>query len=299
MVSVIIPTYNNEKYLAATLQSVLEQTYDGWECILINDGSTDNTAQIALEFLKKDTRFKYAEQANKGVSAARNNGLGLATGEFIQFLDGDDLLEKGKLARQVKLLSENEVVDIVYSNFRHFRGDERPEGAGEYPQADKLEGAGQKIVRHFLKRNFIRMNTPLLRRRVIDKVGNFNESFLSIEDWDFWMRCAANGCYFLFDDTPGANALVRDNPAGLSKNKATMKSYYLPVLQQLFTSGKLSVANTVIVLSRYASVLFDSLAGGSRIILLPQRKILFIFLISLYSLVFLPVYLLIKLRRLL
>ncbi len=96
-VSVIIPCYNQAFFLKEAVASVLAQTYTNWECIIINDGSTDNTEEVTKELIKDDGRFIYKKQINKGLPGARNAGLELCTGEFIQLLDADDALHPQKL----------------------------------------------------------------------------------------------------------------------------------------------------------------------------------------------------------
>ena len=87
LISVIIPCYNQAHFLDETLNSILTQSYDNWECIIINDGSLDATEKIGLDWSNKDSRFKYVKKENGGLSSARNKGLELAKGDFIQFLD--------------------------------------------------------------------------------------------------------------------------------------------------------------------------------------------------------------------
>ena len=117
LVSIIIPVYNAEKYLMETLDSVLTQTYSSWECIIVDDGSTDTSKNIALDFCLDDKRFKYYYQTNSGPSVARNNGVEYTQGDHIQFLDADDVL----LPERLELMTEesynvNDKV-ILYSDF--------------------------------------------------------------------------------------------------------------------------------------------------------------------------------------
>ena len=106
LVSVIIPAYNLGLYLQDCLESVPNQTFREWECIVVDDGSEDNTANIVKGYIRKDARFKYVYQQNKGLAGARNSGLLQAQGRYIQFLDADDLIEKEKLNLQVQVLSQ-------------------------------------------------------------------------------------------------------------------------------------------------------------------------------------------------
>ena len=125
-ISVIVPCYNQEAFLDESLASVANQTYTNWECIIVDDGSTDSSALIAKAWQEKDARFKYFYQENKRLSGARNTGLTLAQGDLIQFLDGDDLLQPTKMEESVEAF-KREQCDIVVSNFSEIhKGKQRP-----------------------------------------------------------------------------------------------------------------------------------------------------------------------------
>ena len=119
-VSVIIPCYNQAQFLVDTLDSVLNQTYMNWECIIVNNGSTDNTEEIALKYCAEDKRVKYFYKTNGGLSSSRNMGLEKASGKYIQFLDADDKLHQEKLKVQVREMELNPKIDVFYSNFEFF-----------------------------------------------------------------------------------------------------------------------------------------------------------------------------------
>src|SRR5712691_10864800 len=123
MITVIIPTYNYAHFVDQAIQSVIDQTYPDWECIVVDDGSTDGTRDVVARFVDNDARISYVFQDNKGLAAARNTGLKLARGRFIQFLDSDDLIEKEKLRRQLEFVEAHEELDIVYGNTRYFRSE--------------------------------------------------------------------------------------------------------------------------------------------------------------------------------
>lgn len=112
LISVIVPCYNVEAFVFKALDSVFTQTYTNWECILIDDGSTDNTKNVTKEWVEKDTRFKYHYQENQGLSGARNSGLKLASGEFVFFFDSDDLLDTYSLSDLFSLMETD--IDIVF-----------------------------------------------------------------------------------------------------------------------------------------------------------------------------------------
>ncbi|MCW3786763.1 glycosyltransferase family 2 protein [Plebeiibacterium sediminum] len=115
LVSIIIPCYNQAGFLSQTLNCIKYQAYDNWECIVVNDGSSDNTEKIAQKYCDEDARFRYVYKTNGGLSSARNQGLKEAKGEFIQFLDSDDIIGENKLKRQVEEITARNV-DIVLSS---------------------------------------------------------------------------------------------------------------------------------------------------------------------------------------
>ena len=113
IVSIIIPCYNQAKYLSETLDSVLNQTYQDWECIIINDGSSDNTEDIAKKYCANDSRFFYIYQDNQGVVAARNNAISQSHGKYILPLDGDDIIHKRYLEVAVKVIERDPKLKLV------------------------------------------------------------------------------------------------------------------------------------------------------------------------------------------
>ncbi len=116
-VSVVIPCYNQAQFLLDALNSVFSQSYDNWECIIVNDGSTDNTEELALEWKKKDCRFKYIFKENGGLASARNAGLNVATGQYLQFLDADDIIAKNKFQLQIFELSKTKNYALCYCDY--------------------------------------------------------------------------------------------------------------------------------------------------------------------------------------
>jgi glycosyltransferase involved in cell wall biosynthesis len=114
LVSIIIPCFNYGHFLTDALSSVRVQSFENLECLIVDDGYTDNTAEIATDFTSIDSRFSHVSQKNQGLSAARNTGLARSRPEFVQFLDSDDLITIDKLQNQVYFLNENRDVDITY-----------------------------------------------------------------------------------------------------------------------------------------------------------------------------------------
>ncbi len=127
LVSVIVPTYNYGHFIGQALKSMQAQTYPHWECVVVDDGSTDDTAEVVARFSDSDRRIKFLRQKNLRQAAARNNGLRNSSGQYVQFLDADDLLEPRKLERQVEYLERHPEVDIVYGDVRFFNTEDPDE----------------------------------------------------------------------------------------------------------------------------------------------------------------------------
>src|SRR2546423_1634887 len=115
VVSVVIPTFNYGHFIGETLRSVQGQTLQQWECIVVDDGSTDNTAAVVGEISARDPRVKYLRQEKRGQQAAKNAGARRAIGQYVQFLDSDDLIEPEKLQYQAAYLDAHQDVDVIYS----------------------------------------------------------------------------------------------------------------------------------------------------------------------------------------
>ena len=199
LVSIIVPCYNQAQYLNEALESVLNQTHKIWECIIINDGSPDNTADIAAEWIKKDSRFIYFYKENGGLSSARNLGLDVAKGDYIQFLDCDDLLEDKKLEVQINHLENNIDVGISVSGYRYFENDkniQRILGRNNFLHEVVFCRNDSEIKEVFDLCNPMVISAPLFRKKIIEVVGNFDEGLSGLEDWDFNFRCALHNFSF-------------------------------------------------------------------------------------------------------
>jgi glycosyltransferase involved in cell wall biosynthesis len=213
LVTIVVPVYNYGRYIGQTFESLQAQTYRNWECCVADDGSTDDTGEVVARYMQMDSRIRYVRQENQGTAIARNSGLKLGTGKYVQFLDADDLLEERKIELQVAYMEEHPEVDIVYGGMRYFKA-ENPEerlfslAPDNRPWMPEISGAGREVLRAMVERCFMVVNAPLVRRSLIDAVGEL-DNFYSVEDWDYWVRCAAHGARFQFADLPGTLALVR------------------------------------------------------------------------------------------
>lgn len=185
LVSVIIPAFNSAQYLADAVESVFAQTYSVVECIVVDDGSTDHTQELLNKLLKLHPGLKTARKTNGGLSSARNMGLRESTGDFISFLDADDVLIPDKIERQVAYLNANPDVGIVYGDCLIATETLRPMKMYTAEMPRDIEP-----IDALCYRNWFGVMIPLVRRTVIDRVGEFDEELASAEDWDYWIRCS-------------------------------------------------------------------------------------------------------------
>lgn len=175
LISVIVPTYNHGIYLPETLDSVTAQSFTDWECIIVDDGSTDNTENIAKGFCQKDSRFQYFLKNNGGLSAARNTGIRKSSGEYVLPLDADDLIGNTYLEKAVKRFIEFPDTKLVYCKAELF---------GDIVKNWELE---EYNFEKLLFSNMI-FCSAIFRKKDFDKTAGYNENMIyGLEDWDFWI----------------------------------------------------------------------------------------------------------------
>lgn len=196
LVSVIIPTYNRAKFVTEAVESVLNQTYSNIEIIIVDDGSTDNTREVLGEYQGK---IKYVYQNERGErSKARNDGFRHSRGEYIAFLDSDDLWLPTKIEKQVKVLNEEPDVAVVYVRvqFVDVNGDPY---RGEICW-DALECRRKSLYEDLMTHNVIGApSAVMVRRSCLNSVGLFDESMVTCEDLDLWRRLAQHCAFYKID----------------------------------------------------------------------------------------------------
>lgn len=182
LVSVVIPCFNQGKYLEETVKSVLSSSYRPLEIILINDGSTDNSWEIARKLEAHHSEIQAIAQPNAGVAKARNNGIAHAKGTYLLPLDGDDLISEDYIQKAVEILESNPKVKVVYC------------------QAVKFNESGQRpwklkpFSRHQLAKDNMIFVAALFRKSDAEAVGGFSEDMkMGREDWEFWIKMLKNG----------------------------------------------------------------------------------------------------------
>jgi len=188
LVSIIVPCYNQAHFLGESLLSVLNQKYSNWECIIVNDGSQDNTKTIAESWCNKDKRFKYLEKTNGGLSSARNAGIAISKGEYILPLDADDIIHELFLSTLVPELNNDDALAIVscYSKF-FFKNKENI--------VHELKPIGTTY--HALLFENCLIATSLYRKQCWEDVGGYDETMKKgFEDWEFWLSITKQGWTF-------------------------------------------------------------------------------------------------------
>lgn len=191
LISVIIPAYNAEKFIAATLDSVLSQTYPHLEIIVVDDGSQDRTAEIVAAYAQHDRRLTLLRQSNQGVAAARNLAIEQSTGEYIAPIDADDIWYPQKLEKQLALMLHSEpTVGLIYGWSAYINE------AGDLTGGKLAAQQVGAVYSHLLAGNFVgNASTPLIRRSCLLQVGRYNLQMKQAEaqgceDWDLYLRIA-------------------------------------------------------------------------------------------------------------
>lgn len=192
-VSVVIPAYNGDRYLGSAIDSVLGQTYQDYEIIVVDDGSTDNTAQVVKQYGKT---VRYLSQTNQGVAASRNLGLAAAMGNYIAFLDQDDLFLPHKLSSQVALLDRDEKLGMVNSGWQIYRGDSFSDRQAETEEAGvkPWQQIPQLTATNLIIWKPVFLGAMLFRRNWLERAGGFNTTLEQTPDVDLVMRLAKIGC---------------------------------------------------------------------------------------------------------
>ncbi|NES87629.1 MAG: glycosyltransferase [Moorea sp. SIO2B7] len=258
LISVIIPVYNGEKTIRQTIEYVLKQSFADWELIVINDGSQDSTLEIVSSI--KDLRLKVFSYPNAGLAASRNRGIVKASGEYISFLDADDLWTQDKLESQLKALQENPQAAVAYSWINCI------DEFGQFLRRGNHVIFNGDVYAQLLLTDFIENGSNLLiRKQVFDEVGNFDELLNAVEDWDMWLRLAAR---YHFVCVPSPQIFYRISPNSMSTNVWKLETSCLQVIERAFARApeelkhlkKISIANL------YKYLTFKVLEG------LPERK---------------------------
>lgn len=200
LVSIIIPNYNRAAYLQEALKSIRNQSYTHWEAIVIDDGSTDASKEIVTKLANKDTRIKWIERKRipKGAATCRNIGIDQASGEYLIFLDSDDLLDFHCLAQRLKVMRENSKLDFAVFKMQFFK-----ENPGDDSRLWNIENETPTLQR-FLKLDSVwQTSGPIWKTSAVKKIGGFNEKLYCWQDFDIHLKALfANLNYSIRYDLP-------------------------------------------------------------------------------------------------
>ena len=227
-ISVIIPAYNAMCYLPDTLDNLLKQTYEDFEVIIVNDGSSDSIEQWFSQL--QDRRIKLICQENQGAGIARNTGINNALGEYIAFLDADDIWEPTKLEKQVSILEDNPEVGLVYTWVEYVN--ETGQSTGRVLKHQVEGDVWEKLI----ESNLIECSSVAMVRRIcFDDVGIFDVNIGSfVEDWELWLRIASR---FPFKVIKEVLVYYRQHSNSTSKNWQAMEKGYKLVIEKAFSSA--------------------------------------------------------------
>lgn len=260
LVSIIIPTYNRAQLLGETLDCVLTQTYSNWECIVVDDGSFDETPMILKEYSNKDSRFRYVVKPDgikKGASISRNLGLKLAKGEFIQFLDSDDILAPNKIEVQLDLLKEESKYTISTCMWGKFNVLSEPlqifKNNVDYRNFETIKEYFDLIG---LYGGFFPPLNFLISRELINYSGHWNESLTVNDDGEFFFRIVLNSekivfsdkTYVLYRNNSGDNLSVLN-----SENKAISLLNSWRIIETLYVA-KYKEVNSIYINKKKSNV---------------------------------------------
>lgn len=222
LISVVLPVFNGEGTVRETIQCVLDQTLQDLELIVVNDGSTDRTAELLDQI--QDPRVKVFSFKNAGLSASRNRGLALANGDYISFIDADDLWAPQKLASQAALMEQSDQTAVVYSWTDFING------AGEFLHAGTHARSSGNLYKQLFIANFLESGSNvMIRREALVAVGGFDESLTAAEDWDCFLKLARHHSFAV---VPEVHVFYRQPAASMSSNFLRQEKECLRVINR-------------------------------------------------------------------
>jgi len=241
LVSIVMPAYDAEKYVAESIRSVLDQTYSNWELIVVDDGSTDGTGDIVQNFSATDSRIKYFFQQNGGQGKARNTGIENSVGELIAFLDADDLWVSEKLTLQLEAMEKTNA-DVVFGDAFIFSEGETAGTTTTFSAIcpDFIYGgrSGDEVFKLLFAYNRIPTLTVLTRKDILQEVALFDEDrkYQNCEDYDLWLKLAKSGAVFF--GMKAKLAKYRRHSASMMNNDSRLlKSMTAVVRKHSYDSG--------------------------------------------------------------
>jgi glycosyltransferase involved in cell wall biosynthesis len=259
-VSVVVPSYNAASYLPDSIESVIAQTYTGWELVIVDDGSTDDTPSVIRPYAERlQDKLRYVYQSNRGLPAARNTGIRNARGEFIALLDADDVYLPSRLERGVALMDSDPEIGLLHA--RVARIDARNVVVSKpVHRAKYLSG---NIAHHvFTRRAHLLCPTILFRKSCVDQVGFFDETMRATEDRDLWFRIAEHYRVGYIDEIL---AYYRLSPGAMSRDLQRMLTWQLYFVNKYRRRGGVSALAVHQALGNIYRERGDSLISGGEL----------------------------------
>ncbi|SEO49302.1 Glycosyltransferase involved in cell wall bisynthesis [Flavobacterium sp. CF108] len=276
LISIIIPAYNRASLIGETLDSILVQTYKNWECIVVDDGSVDNTENIVAEYVKKDNRFQFyrrPETMNKGANSCRNYGFSLSKGEWIKWLDSDDLMYIDTMAIESRLI--NGYSNIVLSPLVLY-------DFGKKEEIKKSNIFSSNLIHdYFIAKVALYVSGPLWERKFLNKQEYlFDEKISNVDDWDFNMRMLYKKPIIRYNEKPTILYRMHDNSLSneirkgnkieiisvlnaLEKHLKLIKinkiTPYKPLLQYTIKYYKTTIYNSLLANKNYSFYIYSRL----------------------------------------
>jgi glycosyltransferase involved in cell wall biosynthesis len=244
-VDIIIPAYNASHYLPIAIESVISQTFEDWQILLVDDGSTDNTAEVVAPFLDRlGSKIKYIKQANRGLPAARNTAIRTSTAEFLALLDADDMWLPCRLAESVKVLRERPQAGLVYGLITGIDHKNQPgiTWLGNLGDAD-----GYIAQQIYMRKVELPCPTITFRRTCVDEVGLFDETMRATEDRDLWLRIALR---YEVAFVPKILAYYRLSPNSMSTDPQRMLQAQIKFIRKHYGSEGCGLRSRQIALAR-------------------------------------------------
>jgi len=223
-VSIVLPVYNGAKTIVDAVNSVLDSNFTDYEIIIVDDGSTDETREVLKQYLSHP-KISYIFQQNRGLSSARNTGINNSKGNYLVFLDDDDVIGVEKLASQSTFLNLHPKIGVVYSESMWFKEND----LSDTRQVVFPKYSGN-ILPELLNGNFIHVNSVMVRTEIIKDVGGFDDDLKELEDWDLWLRLSLHNNIFSFQK--GVHSMVRIRKGSMTFDQKKMNQTSVKVLKK-------------------------------------------------------------------
>lgn len=240
LVSVVMPCYNASRFIREAIESVCAQSYKNWELIIVDDGSSDNSVQILAEYTAKDNRIKLIQQPNRGACVARNNGIDHARGEYVKFLDADDILCPNCLEEQVQQIEQLQPNQIPFGDYGHIDADGKVIGRYVYGQ-EHLNLLNRDQVYAMFCYWQILITAPLHRMELLQLIGGFDTSLPRHQETDMHFRLALVDVEFVYSPTftfyyreyTSASRITSNYRSGKIKEDELRREIYIPKQEAL------------------------------------------------------------------